>query len=246
MPNSALLDQILAKWKPRSISALPQGLTNQGFKLELDSGCYVLRIAATNSQELDINRQAEYRIHQLLEQQQLVPKIIYNDPSYRYWIREYVEGVPLTAQDLNLSTLKKLAVYLQKIHQLVVPDDLPVVDVQKKIQHYQQLLEIPQQHSAFALPSSTFSLCHMDPTPANWLRMPNGKLVLLDWEYAGLGNPLWDMAGLIQQAKLTNEEEMQFLDIIQQENNTAWQQAKAQLNELESLWYQVQERFPQD
>lgn len=251
MPNTAKLQQILDNdWPlwgltttpivPEQIRPLPQGLTNQGYLITLAEQSYVLRIAATNSAELGINREAEYQIQQLLEQHQLVPKVLYRAADNSYWLREYIEGTALTAEDLTLRTLLEMANYLTKIHRLAAPATIPIIDLSAKLQAYQQLLGVSRQSLGFKTQNSPLGLCHMDPTPANWIRLSSGQLMLLDWEYAGLGNPLWDMATLIQQASLTPTEEAKFLSAIGQPNNTAWQQAKQDVQQLSELWYQVQ------
>lgn len=42
------------------------------------------------------------------------------------------------------------------------------------------------------------ALCHRDPTAPNLLETPTGELKLLDWEYAGPGDPLYDLAVIIE------------------------------------------------
>src|SRR5690554_7585715 len=81
---------ILADWQQwqlceqpptaEQIKAMPEGLTNQAFLLQLDSGNYVLRIASSNSEKLDINRHAEFQIHQCLAQAGLTAKVRYKAP----------------------------------------------------------------------------------------------------------------------------------------------------------------------
>lgn len=257
MPNSKNLQQILDSDWPlwgltkapialEHIRPLPQGLTNQGYLLTLAGKSYVLRIAAANSVELGINREAEYQIQLLLERHQLVPKVIYRAFDNSYWLREYVEGTALTPADLTLRTLQEMATYLAKIHQLAVPTAIPVVDLPGKIHAYQKILGgvHPQSDSTFNIHYSQLHLCHMDPTPANWIRLFNGQLMLLDWEYAGLGNPLWDLATLVQQAHLTQQQEADFLLALGQENSPSWQQAKQDIQRLSELWYQVQTIVP--
>ena len=253
---SESLKHILADWpqwgisqvpiEPSQITALPQGLTNQGYLLSLPHGQFVLRIAAANSQALDINRDAEYCIHALLESYQLAPKIYYRASDNSYWLREYIAGTVLTAQDLNLDTLTQMATYLRRIHRLAAPTDLPKINIQAKLKHYQQQLTPQATYFTEPLPANKgkVALCHMDPTPANWIRMNNGKLMLLDWEYAGLGNPLWDIAALLQQANLTDIQEQEFLQVINLKNDRYWQQAKQDMHNLEQQWYQVQGKTP--
>jgi thiamine kinase-like enzyme len=42
------------------------------------------------------------------------------------------------------------------------------------------------------------TLCHRDPIAPNLLETPAGELKLLDWEYAGPGDPLYDLAVIIE------------------------------------------------
>src|SRR5690554_8182772 len=60
---------------PEQIRMMPAGLTNQAYLLQLDSGDYVLRIASTSSNELDINRETEFQIQQTLARTGLTAKV---------------------------------------------------------------------------------------------------------------------------------------------------------------------------
>ena len=41
--------------------------------------------------------------------------------------------------------------------------------------------------------------CHNDPWPGNLLDA-DGRIYLLDWEYSGMNNPMWDLADLSVEA----------------------------------------------
>ncbi len=126
---------ILADWQQwqlcnqppsaEQIKAMPAGLTNQAFLLQLDSGNYVLRIASSNSEKLDINRQAEFQIQQCLAQARLTAKVRYKAPDNSYWLRDYVEGRSLTADDLTMPNLRLMVRTLKQIHQLPVLQETP-------------------------------------------------------------------------------------------------------------------------
>ena len=53
--------------------------------------------------------------------------------------------------------------------------------------------------------------CHNDPLCENWMLQNNGKMFLIDWEYAGMNDPIWDLADLSLEADLTCEMEKFFL-----------------------------------
>ena len=44
--------------------------------------------------------------------------------------------------------------------------------------------------------------CHNDPLSENWLLQAGGRLYLIDWEYAGMNDPLWDLAAVALEAEL--------------------------------------------
>src|SRR5262249_13394037 len=51
--------------------------------------------------------------------------------------------------------------------------------------------------SGFECDAAPFAPCHIDPSPANVLASGAVATIhLIDWEYAALGEPAWDLAGL--------------------------------------------------
>jgi thiamine kinase-like enzyme len=49
--------------------------------------------------------------------------------------------------------------------------------------------------------------CHNDPNPDNFIKNKNGKIFLIDWEYAGNGDPMWDLAYFSTYHNLTDNQE---------------------------------------
>ncbi|MEL7566249.1 MAG: phosphotransferase, partial [Dehalobacterium sp.] len=52
--------------------------------------------------------------------------------------------------------------------------------------------------------------CHNDTLPENWI-VGDDKLYLIDWEYAGMNDPNFDLAALSLENSLSEEEERIFL-----------------------------------
>lgn len=236
--------------RPESIVPLAGGLTNDCYCLTLASGRYVLRIAG--GQELGIRRDVEYRLHKQLANQGLTPAIRYCAPDFSYWVRDYVDGTVLAAADLTLTTLTCMVAQLKTLHQLTIPSFVPEIHIAEKAEHYWREIQMLENDPALLklkdslqqalrpAPSSLRTLCHMDPTAANWIVTSEQKLILLDWEYSAVGHPLWDIAGLIQQAQLSKHEEQQLLASYGWQDQRSWQLAKAQIRYLEVLWYRAQ------
>ncbi|MFY9180277.1 MAG: choline/ethanolamine kinase family protein [Venatoribacter sp.] len=234
----------------KQLTPLGGGLTNQCYLLSLPAGQFVLRLSG-DAAKLGIDRAAEYQLHPLLAQHGLAPKIHYLSKNKGYWIRDFIEGTALTAADFQQENLIKMLDLLKKIHQIKLPFALAEISITEKAENYwreilrknKKFLAIKQNLQDYFQEnfSEKNSLCHMDPTPANWIKKPNGQLYLLDWEYAGLGNPLWDIAGLLQELHLTQNQELELLQAYGDFSPQQWHLAKAELKYLEVLWYAVQQ-----
>lgn len=200
--------------EPHQVKVLIGGLTNSCYQLSLDSGEYIIRISADNTQALGIDRQVEKTIHQWVSRLNFTSAIRYCDDEDRYWIRDYIEGEVLSdnVAAMSQNTLVYLVEQLKALHQIPVEIDLPVVNISEKAEAYWKMLEQrdpendiikmkPLMQVAMSEPpAGKFCLCHLDPVLANWLYTQDG-LQLLDWEYAGFAHPLWDLAALYQGIK---------------------------------------------
>lgn len=259
-----MIGQILSEWPawglsneaplPEQLRPLPGGLTNRCYLLHLGDADYVLRIEGHNSEALDINRQSEWLVHQLVAGKGLTPEVRYRSPSGHYWLRDYVPGQSLNAADLTLPRLMVMVQQLHQLHGLPLPDGIPALRISDKASHYWNIistfagdellaLRAPLQSLLGGFPDERRCLCHMDPLPANWILTPADQLVLLDWEYASVGHPLWDIAALLQSANLTGGEEKQLLTACGIADNREWQLARAQVSYLSALWYGAQQMW---
>lgn len=53
--------------------------------------------------------------------------------------------------------------------------------------------------------------CHNDPLCENWVLDNSGKLYLIDWEYAGMNDAIWDLADVSIEAAFSEAQEEAFL-----------------------------------
>ncbi len=236
---------------PKAAEALPGGLTNQCLLLDIPPSRYVLRMEAGNSEQLGINREVEYRIHQAAAVDGLVPPVRFRSRDDQYWIRDYVRGWLLQPEQLDDGVLQQMASLLKRVHQLSV-SGIPEVDIIAKGDLYwrricaqrtpgprlrELVADLRRQLQGW--PSPKRCICHMDPTLGNWLKTSDGWR-LLDWEYAGLGHPYWDLAALVQDANLTDDQVQCLLQAYGASDDDAWQFALAQLQFIAALWYCAQ------
>ncbi|WP_444995914.1 phosphotransferase [Aliikangiella sp. IMCC44359] len=100
--------------------------------------------------------------------------------------------------------VEALSVFLVQLHNSHA--DLPVLDIHEHLQRYYHNALKKSHHSKNELQRlldkalllaqhfSATNLCHNDLSPGNLLF--KDKLVVIDWEYATIGDPLFDLAGL--------------------------------------------------
>ncbi|MCR4600420.1 MAG: phosphotransferase family protein [Clostridia bacterium] len=53
--------------------------------------------------------------------------------------------------------------------------------------------------------------CHNDSLVANWVLNSNGRLYLVDWEYSGMNEAMWDLSCLSIEAEYTSKEDDELL-----------------------------------
>jgi thiamine kinase len=284
MMLNEILNDILDDWplwglsttpiKADQISVLEGGLTNACYQLSLASGEYILRISAANTVALGIDRDVEKTIHQLVSRLNFTSALRYCDDEHRYWIRDFIAGEVLAdnIEALSHNTLSYMVEQLKALHQIPVEIALPMINISEKAEALWQIMATQQpdneilkmkplmQVAMSEPPAGNFCLSHLDPVLANWLYTSKG-LQLLDWEYAGLAHPLWDLAALFQGIKHSIQElerksgknnhleielnlENKILSLYGVSDLLAWRRACVQMEYLSSLWYQVQGQTP--
>lgn len=218
----ATLEPILDQWpswpldsEPTLVRELTGGLTNKSYLLQSGSRLLVLRINHSNnshnnscSNTFNIDRHTELAVHQMTAEAGLSPAIIYTAPNQSYWLRDFIDGKALSNTNLTLNHLQQMAKLLKVVHSLPINDALPRLDITAKAEHYlsqsaniKAAETLRETYSETTDTSSTqndkaTSLCHMDPLPANWIEAPDGRLWLIDWEYAAVIRPSLDIAAL--------------------------------------------------
>ena len=90
--------------------------------------------------------------------------------------------------------------------------------------------------------------CHNDPLCANWVE-GDGKLYLIDWEYAGMNDGYWDLAAISIEAEYRHDhDEILLREYLGQEaDKIQWQHflaAKIYVDYLWTLWAKT--RVPYD
>ena len=211
---------------PVALHPLAAGLVNASYRVEREGRVYSMRLAA-DTPELGVDREWECRVLQCAARAGLAPAIACCEPSRGVLVAEWTGGRAWTAEELRLpGNIRALTGLLRRVHALPVPSPARIMSPTAWIAHYRgavtrraaaqggmQLAPSAAAPSAVtasarlcgaatahleklaAIPCPRPVLCHSD---VHRLNVAAGeRLVLLDWEYAHVSDPYWDLAAWI-------------------------------------------------
>lgn len=182
---------------PRLLAPLPGGRTNHSYLIEADAARFVLRLDGATA-ALGLRRDHEFRFHAAAAARGYAPPLVFADASRGVMVTTFVEGEHLAPASLDDERLGALLDVLRAVHELDV--ELPATDYLAVEARYRggDVVAAPEgwrAHLALLEAASRRGPCHHDAVPANVVFTAGGP-VLLDWEYAGNGFPLLDLAVL--------------------------------------------------
>ena len=235
-------------------------LTNRNYKVSLDGENYVLRIAGAGTERY-IDRAAEAHNARQAASIGIAPELLYLDPPSGLMLTRFIEGAAaLRAAELRQpALLRQAAGLLKRLHGSGLafagrmelfpkldayialaarkgwPPGLKLTSIRRRVETARIALD------RVAIP---FVPSHVDPVPHNFVRAGGGALYLLDWEYAAMAEPMWDLAAVAIEAELDAGLERLLLDayfageVAQQAGRFVLY--KASLNLLAAAWAVVQ------
>ena len=187
------------------------GLTNRTYKVSTNQGkAYVVRIPGEGTE--DMIRRSDEKISTLLACELGI------DANLLFWrdydgakVTEYIQGaVTLNRDQLKLpEIIRNVAVVFKKLHSCNVDtgvrfDVFDMADTYERVikahdvemyPDYEEIrriiMDIRKQSEDIS--SACIVPCHNDPLPENWI-YGKDQLYLIDWEYAGMNDSMWDLA----------------------------------------------------
>jgi aminoglycoside phosphotransferase (APT) family kinase protein len=208
-PDTLSPETLLADWRaqglpfrrrPRLLARLGGGRSNASYLLEADGARLVLRLDGVGA-ALRPDADDERRFLEAAAARGLAPALVHADPARGLLLTAYAEGEQLTPAGLDDTRLGALLELLDAVRALEI--EAGVTDYRALVARYAAgapaagpaALAALEPHLAMLEAGADRGTCHHDPGPANVVFTPRGPL-LLDWEYAGRGFPLLDLAVL--------------------------------------------------
>ena len=197
------------------ICPLKKGLISEIYLCNFNNIKSVIRLDLEIPGWLKIQRDSEIRILDLNNNDKSEKNILYHDLEKGILIRRFIEGNKFNLNKINSDQqLELLGRAIKEIHKTNYEKDA-VNNFSNSINRYQQILkykiqkdpileigfEIYQDLNHESYPK-VFS--HNDLTQENIIW--DHEYVFIDWEYAGLNNPLFDIASIISSYSLNDQQ----------------------------------------
>jgi thiamine kinase-like enzyme len=197
-----MIERIAARIWPEgieSIEPLGGGITNRNFKVRADGEPFVLRIGGNDTELLGIDRRREYEASRNAAGLGIGPEVVAFLEPEGYLVTRFVEG---ETGDVAPADAARLLLRLHggpaipgRFDPVAVVRDYASIARMRGVEPpggYSRALElaerIERQREGVELRA-----CHNDLLAANFVRGA-GRIWVIDWEYAGMGDPAFDLA----------------------------------------------------
>ena len=202
---------------------LSDGPTNRSWLLENGGERFVLRLDKAEAARLGLDRRNEQRVCASVAAAGLAPRPVYFDPATGIYMRYWEPGHSWSPDDLLEPTnLRSLARVLRRLHRL--PQLGKRFNPAAALRRYAAQTGTAQAAALAERAGLLLAeldrdrpedcLCHNDLVSGNILsrEVAHGcDPWLIDWEYAALGDPLFDLAVVVQHHRLDPARQRLFL-----------------------------------
>ncbi len=216
----------LAGVEAQHITPLRGGITNTNYRITTAAADFVLRIAGERTDTLGIDRRVEHAANCSAAAAGIAPGVVHMIEPEGYLVTNFISGrMPLPQELRSAHWLGTVGALLRRVHAL------PALGARfsgfEVVRTYTRLArevgaEFPANFDSLlaalgvleqALARRVFieCPCHNDLLNGNFLVDANERLFVLDWEYAGMGDPFFDLGNFSAHHELLPAHDMELL-----------------------------------
>ena len=227
------------------IEPLSGGITNRNFKVEVAGETYVLRIGGRDTELLGIDRYVEHEASIAAAKLGLAPEVLRYERGYL--VTRFIHG-----ETGRIESVEEVARMLRRFH-----DSAPIggrFDAFRVVEAYRATaiehgVPVPADYDrahevALAIERRREGApnrpCHNDLLAANFIG-DGTQLWIVDWEYAGMGDPYFDLANFAVNNGLDEFSERRFLAAYGAEDPDGFVLMRFMSDFREAMWGVVQQ-----
>jgi thiamine kinase-like enzyme len=206
-----------------ALEELPGGITNVNYKANGPDGTYVIRLFGQHAELLAIDRANEEAATSTAAGLGIGAELITSVPDEGYLVTRFLPGRPVTPEQMHSpAMLARVVQALRTLHQgPAIPgtiDPFAAVDFYRNnavargadpgddYGWARPVAEQIKQAVGFAMTVP----CHGDLLTANFIDL-DGRLYLVDWEYAGMSDPRFELANFSVNHGFNAEEDQELV-----------------------------------
>jgi thiamine kinase-like enzyme len=205
--------------QPRTVSALPGGLTNRNFHVVTPAGRYVARVAIDGTELLGIDRDCEYRNSVAAAQAGVGAPVVEYLPAEKVLVVGFIDGRTLDNEDVA-ANISRVAQACRALHGGPrFGNDFSAFGMQRRYlatatgkgfripDGYDRLAErfatVERALDAGGAAGGTVP-CNNDLLAANFID-DGERLRLIDYEYSGNNDPCFELGNIWAECQLSDE-----------------------------------------
>ena len=209
------LDPIFAALEPRLGAPVSEprplsgGITNRNFLVSFPGGDFVIRVCSPGVEVISIDRETEVAANRNAFDAGVAPEVTAWLPALGCLVTAFVPGETMTPEAMREpESVRQLGQALRAVHGgPALPTSFPTFTLADEYEasarsrgggaspeDLELALELTRRvgEAVARLPGHDPVPCHNDMLTANFIASPDG-LVLVDWEYAGMNDPFFDL-----------------------------------------------------
>jgi thiamine kinase-like enzyme len=235
-------------WPGRAarLEPLGGGITNRNFRVTVAGEAFVLRIGGTDTELLGIDRHAEHAASRIAADLGLAPEVVGLVEPEGYLVTRFVEG------EVGRVDVEQVGRALARLHAgPAFPacfDSFRVVEVYRATalergvtvpaayERAREIADAIERRRAGVAPRP----CHNDLLNANFIA-DGSRSWIVDWEYAGMGDPFFDLGNFAVNHELDEDGERRLLRAYGSDDAAALTLMRFMSDFREAMWGVVQQ-----
>jgi len=210
------------------LSRLSGGITNRNFLVEAAGlrDRFVIRLGGSDTHLLGISREVEHAATVAAAGVGVGPEVVAFIRPEGYLVTRFIEGGPITDEAVHQpATIRRVADSIRRFHDgpaipgIFIP--LRIVEAYRALAAARGVPIPPEfalaqsigRRIEFALLANPLEMrpCHNDLLNANFID-DGARVRIVDWEYAGMGDPFFDLGNFSVNHGLTGDEDRALLE----------------------------------